>query len=68
MKIESEIQPGMLVANAKIKDWPLLVLKVGRWVKCLDPDGCRSMHELGQLKILETGSLGQNGGQHVETR
>ena len=57
MKTELGIQPGMLVANVKIKDWPLLVLGVGRWVECLDPDGCRSLHALGQLKILEAGSF-----------
>ena len=55
---EREIRPGMLVTNVLITPypsprWPLLVLEVGRWVECLDPDGCRSLHPLGQLRILE---------------
>jgi len=61
---EREIRPGMLVTNVVLTPYPssrwpllvldLLVLEVGRWVECLDPDGSRSLHPLVQLRILET--------------
>ena len=44
------LKPGTLVINRMITtSWCLLVLSIGRWVECLDPDGNRSLHPLREL-------------------